>query len=48
MTADEKLEALGRDLQLHQRQGAAMAKALDELRRRVEQIERRLEESMLD
>jgi predicted RNase H-like nuclease (RuvC/YqgF family) len=48
MTVDEKLEALRRDMQMHQRQGAATARALEEVRRRVEEIERRFEESLLD
>jgi hypothetical protein len=48
MTVDEKLEALRRDLQLHQGQSAAMGKAMNELRRRLEQIEQRFDESMLD
>jgi hypothetical protein len=35
-------------MQMHQRQGAAAAKALEDVRRRVEEIERRFEESLLD
>jgi hypothetical protein len=42
MTVDEKLEAL------RQRQSAVTAKALDEMRRRVEEIERRFEDLPLD
>jgi predicted RNase H-like nuclease (RuvC/YqgF family) len=48
MSVDEKLEALRHDMQMHQRQGAAAAKALEDVRRRVEEIERRFEESLLD
>jgi len=44
MAVDEKLEALKLDEQMHQRQVAAIAQALDEMRRRVEEIERRFEE----
>jgi hypothetical protein len=48
MTVDEKLEALRRDMQLHARQSAAMASALEDMRRRVAEMERRFEESLLD
>ena len=48
MTIDEKLQALSDEVKSHQRHGAVMTKAMDEMRRRVEQIERRLEDLMLD
>jgi hypothetical protein len=48
MSVDEKLEALRHDMQMHQRQGVVTAKALEDVRRRVEEIERRFEESLLD
>jgi hypothetical protein len=48
MTVDEKLETLRHDMESHQRQSSRMTKALNELRRRVEEIERRLEDLMLD
>jgi predicted RNase H-like nuclease (RuvC/YqgF family) len=48
ISVEEKLEPVGRDALLHQRQCAAAAKALEELKRRVADIERRLEESLLD
>jgi len=48
MTVDEKLESLRHDMQFHQRQSAAMAKGLDEIRRRLEEIELRFEELALD
>jgi hypothetical protein len=48
MTVDEKLEMLRHDMVLHQRQSAAMAKTLDELMRRTQEIERRFEDLMLD
>jgi predicted RNase H-like nuclease (RuvC/YqgF family) len=48
MSVEEKLETLRHDALLHQRQSAAAAKALEELMRKVEDIERRLEESLLD
>jgi hypothetical protein len=48
LTVDEKLEMLRHDMALHQRQSAATAKTLDELRRRTEEMERRFEESALD
>jgi len=48
MTIEEKLETLRCGLQFQQHQSAAMVKALDEMRRRTEEIERRFEESLLD
>jgi hypothetical protein len=48
MTVDEKLETLRREVESGQRQSAATAKALNEVRRRIKEIERRLEESLLD
>jgi hypothetical protein len=48
MSVDEKLETLRHEAESSQRQSAATAKALDEIRRRVREIERRLEESLLD
>jgi uncharacterized coiled-coil DUF342 family protein len=47
-TIDEKLETLRHEMQCHQRQGAATAKALDEMRDRIEEIKRRLEDLLLD
>jgi hypothetical protein len=44
MTVEEKLESLKHDEQLRQRDAAAMAKALDQLCRRIEDLERRFEE----
>ena len=46
MTVEEKLEALRNEEQARQRDAAAMAKALDQLRRRLEDLERRVEESL--
>ena len=48
MTVDEKLETLRHGAESSRRQSAATAKALDEVRRRITEIERRLEESLLD
>jgi predicted RNase H-like nuclease (RuvC/YqgF family) len=48
MTVDEKLDTLRQDMKSHQRQSAATMKALDEICRRAEQIERRLMDLMLD
>jgi hypothetical protein len=48
MTVDERLETLRDDMQFHRHQSAAMAEALDEIRRRTEEIERRLEELLFD
>jgi hypothetical protein len=48
MTVDEKLETLRHDAESSKRQSAATAEALDEVRRRIKEIERRLEESLLD
>ncbi len=48
MSVEEKLETLRHDALLHQRQSAVAAKALEELKRRVADIECRLEESLLD
>jgi predicted RNase H-like nuclease (RuvC/YqgF family) len=48
MTVDEKLETLRNDMQIHQRQSTAMAKALDEMGRRLEEIEQRFEELLFD
>jgi hypothetical protein len=48
LTVDEKLETLMHDVALHQRQSAAMAKKLDELMRRTQEIERRFEDLLLD
>jgi len=48
MSVEEKLEMLRHDALLHQRQSAAAATALEELTRRVAEIESRLEESLLD
>ncbi len=48
MSVEEKLETLKHDATLHQRQSASAAKALEELKRRVADIERRLEQSLLD
>jgi len=48
MTIEEKLETLRCGLQFQQHQSAAMVKALDDVRRRTEEIERRFEESLLD
>ena len=47
MTVEEKLESLKHEEQLRQRDAAAMAKAFDQLRRRVEDMERRFEEALL-
>jgi uncharacterized coiled-coil DUF342 family protein len=47
-TIDEKLETLRCEMQFHQRQGAATATALDEMRDRIEEINRRLEDLLLD
>jgi hypothetical protein len=48
MTVDEKLETLRHDMQIHHRQSTAMAKVLDEMGRRLEEIELRFEELLLD
>jgi hypothetical protein len=48
MSVDEKLDTLKHEVELNQRQAAATAKALDEVRRRTQEVERRLEESLLD
>ena len=48
LTVEEKLEMLRHEMQLHQRERSAMAKALEELRRRTDEIERRLEGALLD
>jgi hypothetical protein len=45
---DEKLETLRCEMQFHQRQGAATARALDEMKDRTEEINRRLEDLLLD
>jgi hypothetical protein len=44
MNADEKLETIWREIRDHRRQATAVARSLDELRCRMEQIERRFEE----
>jgi hypothetical protein len=46
MTVEEKLEALRHDEHSRQREIATMAKALDQLRRCVEDLERRVEDSL--
>jgi hypothetical protein len=48
LTVEEKLEMLRHEMQLHQRQCSAMAKTLEELRRRADEIERRFEGALLD
>lgn len=48
MTVDEKLETLRRDMEIHLRQSAATVKALDEVRKRMKEMDRRLEDLMLD
>jgi len=48
MSIDEKIETLRCDMESHQRRGFPIIKALNEVRRRVEEIERRLEDLMLD
>jgi hypothetical protein len=48
LTVEEKLEMLRHEMQLHQRQYSAMAKTLEELRRRTDEIERRFEGALLD
>jgi predicted nucleic acid-binding Zn-ribbon protein len=48
MTVEEKLQALRSEMQIHQRQTDAAAKALDAIRDRLGQIERRLEDLLLD
>jgi len=45
MSTEEKLEVLRQEMRAQCRQAAAMAKCFDELRRRIEEIERRFEES---
>ena len=44
MSIEEKLEVLRQEMRTQCRQAAAMAKCFDELRRRIEEIERRFEE----
>jgi phage shock protein A len=44
MNADEKLETIWQEIRDHRRQATAVARSLDELRCRMEQIERRFEE----
>jgi len=44
MTIEEKLESLKHEEQQRQRDAAAMAKVLDQLRRRMDDLERRFEE----
>jgi len=44
MNADEKLEMIWQEIRDHRRQATAVAKSLDELRCRMERIERRFEE----
>jgi polyhydroxyalkanoate synthesis regulator phasin len=48
MTVEERLEALKRDEELRQREMAAMAKTLQALTRRLEDLERRFEESLFN
>jgi hypothetical protein len=48
LTVEEKLEMLRHEMQLHQRQCSAMAKTLEELGRRADEIERRFEGALLD
>ena len=48
MTVEEKVEALRRDEQSRQHEVVTMAKGLDQLRRRVEDLERRFEESLFN
>jgi hypothetical protein len=48
MTVDEKLETLRGEAESSRRQSAATAEALEEVARRITEIERRLEESLLD
>ncbi|HEY2231046.1 MAG TPA: hypothetical protein VGI22_25585 [Xanthobacteraceae bacterium] len=48
MTVDEKLEALRREMEVHLRQSAATAKALDEMRKRMKEMDRRQEDLMFD
>ncbi|HLG81018.1 MAG TPA: hypothetical protein VKY22_08375 [Bradyrhizobium sp.] len=45
MTVEQKLEILRHDEDSRQRQMATMARALDELWRRMENLERRVEET---
>jgi phage shock protein A len=44
MNVDEKLATLWQEIRDHRRQASAVAKSLEELRCRMEQIERRFEE----
>lgn len=48
MTVDEKLETLRHEVESSRRRGVAAAEALDEVRRRMQEIERRLEDLLLD
>jgi len=48
MSTEEKLEVLRQEMRAQSRQAAAMAKCFDELRRRIEEIERRFEELFLE
>jgi predicted RNase H-like nuclease (RuvC/YqgF family) len=48
MTVEEKLETLRGEMQTHRLQAAAATRALDAMRDRLEQIERRLEDMLLD
>jgi hypothetical protein len=48
MTVEEKLETLRSEMQIHRRQTAAAARALDEMSDRIREIERRLADLMLD
>ena len=48
MSIEEKLEVLRQEMRTQSRQAATMAKCFDELRRRIEEIERRFEELFID
>jgi hypothetical protein len=44
MSVDEKLESLWREIESQRRESACVPKALDDLRHRLDAIERRVEE----
>ena len=44
MSVEEKLEALWQEIESQRRESACVPKALDDVRHRLDQIERRIEE----